>query len=212
MFACARPCRTASAVSTFSEASLTSSRAEVVGVFVKAGRQLLEVVAQADIHMALSPSLTMDIRLRYDFEQLPAGFDKDANNFSPRVGLAFGPTPRWVLRAGYGTFYDREILGSLNRVIAQNGVTGFEQVANRQLAANLFQAAGGGSLTAPAGIAPSIFRPVPHLATPYSRQVSLGAEYLLAPDLTASVNYMFVQGVNLPRTLNSNLLPPVVLT
>ena len=163
-------------------------------------------------HMALSPSLTMDIGLRYDFEQRPAGFDNDANNVSPRIGLAFGPTPRWVLRAGYGTFYDREILGSLNRAIAQNGITGFEQVANGQSAANLFQAAAGGSLTAPAGIAPSIFRPAPHMATPYSRQVSLGAEYLLAPDLTASVNYMFVQGVNLPRTLNGNLLPPVVLT
>ena len=49
-------------------------------------------------------------------------------------------------------------------------------------------------------------------ATPYSQQANLGAEYLIAHDLTASVNYLFVRGVKLPRTVNVNLLPPTVLT
>jgi Carboxypeptidase regulatory-like domain/TonB dependent receptor/TonB-dependent Receptor Plug Domain len=164
-------------------------------------------------HISLLPRLTMDIGLRYDFEQLPAGFNEDTNNVSPRIGLAFSPTPRWVLRAGYGIFYDREILANLNRAIEENGVSGFEQVANGSLAANLFQGAGGGSLISPAaGIAPSIFRPDPRMATPYSQQASLGAEYLIAPNLTASVNYLFVRGVKLPRTVNVNLQPPIALT
>jgi hypothetical protein len=78
---------------------------------------------------------------------------------------------------------------------------------------NLFQGAGGGPLTLPAmGIARSIFRPDPRLATPYSQQTSFGAEYLIAHDLTASVNYLFVRGVKLSRTRNVNLLPPTVLT
>jgi hypothetical protein len=144
---------------------------------------------------------------------LPSGFNEDTNNFSPRIGLAFSPARRWVLRAGYGIFFDREILANLNRAIEENGVNGFEQVANGTLATSLFQAAGGGGLLSPAvGIAPSIFRPDPRMATPYSQQTSLGAEYLVAPDLTASVNYLFVRGVKLARTLNTNLLPPTVLT
>jgi hypothetical protein len=34
----------------------------------------------------------------------------------------------------------------------------------------------------------------------------------MAPNVTVSANYVFVRGENLPRTINSNLLPPVVLT
>jgi hypothetical protein len=164
-------------------------------------------------HWALLPRLTLDIGVRYDFEHLPSGFNEDTNNFSPRIGLAFSPARRWVLRAGYGIFFDREILANLNRAIEENGVNGFEQVANGNLATSLFQAAGGGGLLSPAvGIAPSIFRPDTRMATPYSQQTSVGAEYLVAPDLTASVNYLFVRGVKLARTLNTNLLPPTVLT
>ncbi len=50
------------------------------------------------------------------------------------------------------------------------------------------------------------------MATPYSQQASAGAEYLLAKNLTLRADYLFVHGVKLPRTLNANLLPPVVLT
>jgi len=144
---------------------------------------------------------------------LPTVFNQDTNNFSPRIGLAFSPEPRWVFRAGYGIFHDRQILANLNRAIAEDGVHGFQQVANGNVAANVFQGAGGGSLFSPAaGIAASIFRPEPRLATPYSQQANFGGEYLIAPDLTASVNYMFVRGVKLSRTRNANLLPPIALT
>lgn len=50
------------------------------------------------------------------------------------------------------------------------------------------------------------------MATPYSQQASAGAEYLLAKNLTFRADYLLVRGVKLPRTLNANLLPPVVLT
>ena len=50
------------------------------------------------------------------------------------------------------------------------------------------------------------------MATPYSLQTNAGTEYLLAKDLTFRTDYLFVRGVKLPRTLNVNLLPPLVLT
>jgi len=162
-------------------------------------------------HLSPLPRVTVDLGLRYDFEQLPTVFNQDTNNFSPRIGLAFSPEPRWVFRAGYGIFHDRQILANLNRAIA--GVHGFQQVANGNVAANVFQGNGGGSLLSPAaGIAASIFRPEPRLVTPYSQQANFGGEYLIAADLTASVNYMFVRGVKLSRTRNANLLPPIALT
>lgn len=50
------------------------------------------------------------------------------------------------------------------------------------------------------------------MATPYSQQASAGLEYLLARNLTIRADYLSVHGVKLPRTVNVNLLPPVVLT
>ena len=105
------------------------------------------------------------------------------------------------------------VLANLTRPIEKNGLQAFEQVADGSAAANLFAAAQGGPLSAPAGaIAPSIFRLDPRMATPYSQQANAGAEYLIAEDLTLRADYLFVHGVKLPRTLNVNLLAPVVLT
>lgn len=164
-------------------------------------------------HWALAPRLTLDLGIRYDFERLPSGFNQDADNFSPRIGLAWSPSTRWVLRAGYGIFYDRQILANLSRAIEKNGVQAFEQVADGDAAANLFSAAEGGSLAAPAaGIAPSIFRPDPRMATPYSQQASAGAEFSIVKNLSIRADYMLVRGTKLARTVNANLMPPVVLT
>jgi hypothetical protein len=118
-----------------------------------------------------------------------------------------------VLRAGYGIFFDRYVLANLIRAIDKNGVQAFEQVADGPPAVGLFTTAQGGALPLPAaGITPSIFRADPSMATPYSQQTSAGAEYLLMPKLTIRADYLFVRGTKLPRTINVNLLPPVILT
>jgi hypothetical protein len=164
-------------------------------------------------HWSFTRQLTIDLGVRYDFERLPSGFHQDANNFSPRIGLAWSPSSKWVFRAGYGFFFDRYVLANLARAIEKNGSLAFEQVADGTAAATLFGVAGGGGLSAPAlAIAPSIFRANPRMATPYSQQASAGAEYLLAKDLTVRGDYLFVHGLKLPRTINVNLLPPVTLT
>ena len=167
----------------------------------------------AQDHWSLTPKFTVDLGLRYDFEHLPSRFNQAAHDFSPRIGIAYSPAPKWVLRAGYGIFFDRYILANLARAIEKNGTQAFEQVTDGNSAANIFAAAGGGTLTTPAaGIAPSIFRADPRLATPYSQQANAGAEFQLATNLTIRADYLFVRGVHLAHTANINLLPPVVLT
>jgi hypothetical protein len=164
-------------------------------------------------HWSLARQLTVDLGIRYDFERLPAGFNQDTNNVSPRIGLAWSPSRRWVFRAGYGVFFDRYVLANLTRAIEKNGSQAFEQVVDGNAAGRLFAAAKGGRLVAPAsGIAPSVFQPDPRLATPYSQQTSAGGEYLLAKNLTLRAEYLFVRGLTLARTVNANLFPPVVLT
>ena len=164
-------------------------------------------------HLSLTKQLTLDLGVRYDFEHLPSGFNLDTNNVSPRIGLAWSPSSKWVLRAGYGIFFDRYVLANLARAIEQNGSEAFEQVADGSAAANIFLSSQGGPLPGPvSGIAPSIFRSDASMATPYSQQASAGAEYLLAKNLTLRTDYLFVRGLKLPRTLNVNLTAPTILT
>jgi hypothetical protein len=74
---------------------------------------------------------TLSIGLRYDLEIIPldetgnplfAGdksYPVDKNNFSPRIGFtrAFDDEGKSVLRAGYGMFYNRTILGAIDDVL-----------------------------------------------------------------------------------------------
>jgi len=167
----------------------------------------------AQDHWSFTKQLNIDFGLRYDFERLPEGFNKDANNISPRIGLAWSPSPKWVFRAGYGIFFDRYVLANLTRAIEKNGSQALEQVVDGNAAGSTFASAQGGSLAVPiSGIAPSVYRPDSRMATSYSQQTSVGAEYLLAKNLTIRSDYLFVHGLRLPRTVNVNLLPPVVLT
>jgi Carboxypeptidase regulatory-like domain/TonB-dependent Receptor Plug Domain len=162
-------------------------------------------------HWSVSRRLTLDLGVRYDFEKLPGLFRQDTHNVSPRIGFAYSPTARWVIRGGFGIFYDRYTLANLNRAMEMDGQRAFQQVANGPLATALFQQSGGGALSKPAtGIAPSIFRPDSQLATPYSAQTSISAERQITTNITLALSYLFVRGIKLPRTRNINLAQPVV--
>jgi hypothetical protein len=164
-------------------------------------------------HWSITRKITVDIGARYDFEHLPAGFNQDTKNVSPRIGVAWNPISKLVFRAGYGIFFDRYILANLTRAIEIDGLQALQQVADGASAANLFAVSQGSPLAAPAaGIAPSIYRADPDMATPYSEQANFGAEYLLAKNLTVRGDYLYVHGLSLPRTLNENLLPPAILS
>jgi hypothetical protein len=95
-------------------------------------------------HWSVARELTLDLGVRYDFERLPAGFNQDTNNVSLRIGLAWSPSPKWVLRAGYGIFFDRYVLANLTRAVEKNGVQAFEQVVDGSSAVSLFALTQGG--------------------------------------------------------------------
>lgn len=152
--------------------------------------------------------LTIDAGIRYDVERLPKGFKRDTANFSPRLGLAFSPSDKWVMRAGYGLFYDRYVLAALNRAIQKDGRGAFELVTTDAPAANLFSSLQGGAASAPLqNSAFSIFRADPRLEASDSHQGNASVEYLLGKDATISANYLFVRGEKLSRTRNINVSP-----
>jgi outer membrane receptor protein involved in Fe transport len=56
----------------------------------------------------VTPKLTLNYGLRWDFESgLGAVIKADYTAFAPRVGLAYSPDSKTVIRAGFGMFFDR---------------------------------------------------------------------------------------------------------
>ena len=157
--------------------------------------------------------LTLDAGVRFDAETLPARLDVTDRQWTPRVGAAWTPAQRWLLRGGVGTFADRLVLAAFEPALLLGGQHGFEQVVGGATASTLLDLINGGALVNPfPGIAPSIDTVQSGIWHPSSRQASVGVEHELTANLTASVNYLFVQGRQLPRTVNVNLPPPTVLT
>jgi outer membrane receptor protein involved in Fe transport len=106
--------------------------------------------------------LTLTIGLRYDFATYPSAFvtRNDLNNFQPRIGLAYSPTSRTVVRAGFGIFNDRlftsvgqslvatEWLNAGDLPNAQVLFPGIQPVRSRFIQPTI-----GGALAAPASVA-----------------------------------------------------------
>jgi Carboxypeptidase regulatory-like domain/TonB dependent receptor len=165
----------------------------------------------AQDHWTRSPSLTLDYGVRYEYNRLPSTLPQDVLNFSPRFGLAWTPWKSMVVRTGFGVFYDRYQLATINRLLALDGSQGFNQTVEDNAAAIVFQSGHIPSAPLP-GVAPSIWRAQSGLQNPYSEVASFSAEQALPFQTTLTGEYQYVHGVKLGRTSNINLAAPVLLT
>ena len=58
-----------------------------------------------------TPTLTLNYGLRWDFETgLSGTINPDYRAFQPRIGFAYSPDSKTVIRGGFGTFFDRNNL------------------------------------------------------------------------------------------------------
>ena len=182
--------------------------------------------AQDDLRM--SPKLTLNLGLRYDYEGLTCppvqntdplllanGIDtarcpKDKNNFGPRFGFSYAFNDRTVVRGGFGVYYGRTPAIVLGTVHSQNGinVTGVNLTAAQITAAGLVYP---NILTAPpAGTSanPNLFVFAPDFVNPYVEQGRIGVEREIVKNLSLSATYLYYHGIHLTRTRDINLFPP----
>jgi len=120
------------------------------------------VNAYAQDHWRTARTLTLDYGLRYEVNRLPSSLSTSLFDFSPRFGLAWTPRKSLVVRSGFGIFYDRYLLSTVNRVLEFDGVRASSQIVEGAAAASLY--ASGSVPAAPLpGVAPSIWRADPRL-------------------------------------------------
>lgn len=98
----------------------------------------------------IRPNLTFNYGLRWDFESGLAQYvNTDYNGFQPRLGIAYSPDSKTVVRAGFGIFFDRQNLTFFFVPNTQKIVAGYQcgNQANATIAA----------ICSGAGIQPQVF-------------------------------------------------------
>jgi carboxypeptidase family protein len=137
-----------------------------------------------------------------------SGISPDYKNFAPRVGIAWNVVPKFVLRAGYGDFYDAGmfIIGSSAYFNPPQFVLNvyFPSAAGLLTLNNPFPSNAG--YTPPASL--SVLSP--RIITPYMQQWNLSAEDAIGKRGTLSLSYVGSTGSHLIREtdLNQPLLSP----
>ncbi|MFN2530593.1 MAG: TonB-dependent receptor domain-containing protein [Pyrinomonadaceae bacterium] len=175
-----------------------------------------------------TPKLTMNLGVRYDYEQLScppiqnpdpllisngintANCPKDKNNFAPRAGFSYAPSEKTVIRGGFGLYYGRTPAIVTGTAHSQNGinVTGINLTAAQIVSGGLVYPA---ILSAPpAGISanPNLFLFAPDYVQPYTEQGRMGVEREITKGLSLSATYLYYHGLHLTRTRDINLFAP----
>jgi outer membrane receptor protein involved in Fe transport len=198
---------------------------------------LSEYAFYAQDDLRVTPKLTLNLGVRYDYEKLACppvqnqdtlllsnGVDtgrcpKDKNNLAPRVGFSYAPDERTVFRGGYGIYYARTPAIVLGTVHSQNGinVTGVTINDNPLTAAdevNAFVTYPNLLTAPPAGISsnPNLFVFAQDYVQPYVQQGRLGVEREILHNLSLSATYLFYKGIHLTRTRDINLFAPTPLS
>jgi hypothetical protein len=136
-------------------------------------------------------------------------WETDKNNFAPRIGIAYRPfnDTKTVIRAGFGSFYNYQIVGngitplSRNSPFRQRQTSGPFAATVRPLP-NVADAFSGNPSPVPPGIDADF-------KTAYINQWSLGVQRELAQNLALDVSYLGSSGHKLPLGVNINqALPP----
>ncbi|MEA2558602.1 MAG: hypothetical protein QOH06_106 [Acidobacteriota bacterium] len=174
----------------------------------------------------LRDNVTLTLGLRYDRQDFAqpevrnpdsqlaaAGIDTsflniDDDNYAPRLGLAWSPSDRMVVRAGYGLFYGRTPAIMVGTAHSNNGIN----VQTVTFTGNQVPTYPNVFPTLPTGVAlpkPTIFVFDRGYENPEVHQASLGLDYALTDDLALSVGYLRVDGRKLQRSTDINLLAPV---
>ncbi|MFL6283882.1 MAG: TonB-dependent receptor domain-containing protein [Pyrinomonadaceae bacterium] len=190
---------------------------------------LSEYAFYAQDDLRLTPKLTLNLGLRYDYESLACppvtnpdtllltngintgNCPKDKNNLAPRFGFSYAPDEKTVIRGGFGMYYARTPVIVLGTAHSQNGinVTGINLNAAQLTTLGLHYP---NILTAPpAGTSanPNLYYFAPDYEQPYVEQGRIGVERELWKNLSLSATYLYYHGLHLTRTRDVNLFAPV---
>ena len=149
------------------------------------------------------PNFTISAGLRYEWQnEIP-----HQNSVAPRIAFAWGlgrsnnPSPKTVVRAGWGMFYDR--FDKMYVLIAdrQNGINQTQYIVNQP---NFYPDIPPVNEINTGKIQPTIYQVAPNLQPEYTEQVAVSAEHQLTKDANMAVSYLNSRGVHQYLSRNAN--------
>ena len=180
----------------------------------------------------ISPRLTLQLGLRYDYESLPKAVPgltaatgtfvpfnginnnpSDKNNFGPRIGFsldAFG-TGKTILRGGYGLYYGRITNGNQGVILATTGsplaqsqtiINAKSGLASEPIFPNILQSSQFGS-----SALPSAYYRASNLQNPQVHEFDLQVQQQFGRGTVFAVSYLNALARELPNFLDVNLNP-----
>jgi hypothetical protein len=192
-------------------------RATQIGLFVDDKFQVL-------------PTLSLDVGLRYDFETVPHDsryatrpydtrtgtlgppgdpyFAINNKDFGPRVGIAWSPTPRFVIRSGYGIYFQDYPVG-LGLFVPGNTAPGNVTLLQQQIP-NLSYPYDPFLSQAGAPPPPNVAGFPQHKPDTYANQWNLSIADQLSRNMSFQVAYVGNHGVNLLREEGINYFDPTL--
>ncbi len=152
----------------------------------------------------VNPNLTINAGLRYDAQFLPDPVTTDANNFAPRLGIAYAPGDRkTVLRGNFGIYFDRIPLRATSNAFQRDGtkykvaVLAFGQPGAPVFPQTLPEF--------PANLLVSITTIDPNIRNSYNEQASVQLERELSPSTSLSVGFLHTRGLHIILSRNVNV-------
>ena len=189
------PSLTAYAVGQANQFSIATGQPVISDTFVDVG-----VYAEDD--WKARPNLTISYGLRYETQNAI----HDYTDFAPRLGVALGigkkgSTPKTVLRAGFGIFYDRFPQSLVLQATRLNGTNQQSSIVkNPSFGPDTIPP----SFDSATGVAPTVYRIDPNLRAPYVMQTALGIEHQLNKATKLSLSYLNSRGLHQLFTNNIN--------
>ena len=164
-------------------------------------------------------NLTFNFGVRYDLQFLPNPIKTDTNNIAPRLGFAYSPNEKTVVRGSFGIYYDRIPTRATSNALQRDGSKYIVAILSRTSSGapvfpNVLNAQPSVLTTKP-----SITRIDPNIEDSSSRQANLQIERELPFGSAFSLGYLFLRGshiilsrnVNVPRctaAVDANLCRP----
>lgn len=141
---------------------------------------------------------------------LDGAYNRDLNNFGPRLGFAWSVRPKTVLRAAYGIYYDyipQDLLVAnfTNSAGLIANPVGSLPVLPLNFNSSAYNGSASGPILTPATSGPfSVFVTPRNFATPYVQNFNLNIQQQLSENSAFQVGYVGSKGTRLTRLLDAN--------